>query len=242
MPLLLLGGAEETTDETTVGAYAVSADPTTGNALPDGGLLAPLVRSLLPQAFNPPGDTPTLDAIGDAYDQGWEQARGLVTGALPAAHRWASAVGPDLDNQGALVGVPRLAGEGDEAYRPRIPATVNNRNVATRPGMVAWLQQVAPGIPVTVTPYDVPPGATITFVGIPPQGEALVPLIRARKPFGLPITIAVRTGDVFGRLGTWRLGSGTLNGGHSYITLYQSPTPTPGIGRLGEWRLGTVRL
>src|SRR5690242_10002638 len=148
MPLLLLG-VDETdggaTEVATVGAYATTADQATGNALPDGGLLAPLVRSILPQAFNPPGDAPVLDAVGDAFDGGWETARGTITGALPAAHRWATAVGPDLDNQGALVGVPRLASEGDEAYRPRIPATVNNRNVATRPGMAGWLQQVAPG-------------------------------------------------------------------------------------------------
>lgn len=242
MPLLLLGGAEETTDATASGVYPVSADQATGNALPDGGLLAPLVRSLLPQAFNPPGDTPTLEAIGDAYDQGWEQARGLVTGALPAAHRWASAVGPDLDNQGALVGVPRLAGEGDEAYRPRIPATVNNRNVATRPGMIGWLQQLAPGIPVIITPYDVPPGAIITFMGVLPQGEALVPLIRARKPFGLPITIVIRTANVFGRVGTFRLGTGALGGNHSYQTIYTSPAPTVSNTRLGAFRLGTQRI
>lgn len=242
MPLLLLGAGVEETMTTDASPYPATPDQATGNALPDGSLLAPLVRSLRPQAFNPPGDAPVLDAIGTAFDTPWDEARGTVTTRFPAAHRWASAVGADLDNQGALVGVPRLASEGDEAYRPRIPATANNRNVATRPGMVGWLQQVAPGIPVTITPYAVAPGATLVFIGIPPQGEALVPLIRARKPFGLPITIVIRTSDVFGRVGTFRVGTGAVGGNHSYQTLYTSPVHIPTDTRVGTFRVSDRRI
>lgn len=220
------------------GAPGTQAAPADGNAMPIGGYLLPCI----PAGYldNPTNEAARLAAL-DA------QLEGVRTSfdAFLQAHNIHRAVGADLDNLGALVGVARLAGETDEAYRVRIPATVQHGvGAVTQSQMLAYLQ-AATGVPVVVADTAVPGRFSVTFLAPPPQGSAVVPLIAAAKALGMDFIAVVKDTSVqAGRLGTFRLGEQALGGGRSYVVL-KGPTVVSAGGataRLGAFRLGTRRL
>lgn len=216
------------------------APPANGDAMPAGGYLAPL----MPRGWL--AGKPVATAVLGAQDVAHEGAR-LDLGRLRTAHTLATAVGDDLDDLGAIVGVGRLTGEPDDApgggYRARIPATVGEPNTSTIPGMQAWLQGFT-GLSVTVTDDPTPGYGSVTFVGYPALGLQLVPLILARKPFGMKPTINAQSPDAgqHALVSGFVVGTDVVGGINSYITLYRPPVSTPNINVVGGFAIGMATV
>lgn len=208
------------------------------NRMPTGGYLLPTI----PDAYldNPVNEAARLAAL----DTQLEGVRAAYDTFL-AAHNVGEATGTDLDNLGALVDVPRLAGENDEAYRLRIPATVRNGiGAVTAPLMLAYVQ-AATGAAVTVGDTAVPGRFIVTFLSAPPQGAGIVPLIAANKALGMDFIAVVKdTSAQAGRVGTFRVGDEVVGGGRAYVVL-KGPTVVSSGGalcRVGTFRTGTRRV
>lgn len=210
------------------------------DAMPNGGWIAPL----LPKGWLE--GRPTAPAVLGAQDAAHEGAR-LDLGRLRMTHTLATAVGPDLDDMGAIVGVGRLTGEPDDApgggYRGRIPATVGEPNTTTAPGMTAWLQGFT-GLAVVCRDDPTPGYASVTFVGYPALGLLLVPLILARKPVGAKLTINAQS-PVAGQhalVSGFVVGTDVVGGINSYITLYRPPVSTPNINVVGGFSVSQATV
>jgi len=231
-------GAPPSPPPAVLGAPSVytPAPHDSSDAMPDGGyLFAQLPRGWVSS------DAPTARAVLSILDQSLETAR-LAIGALRAAHGVGTALGPDLDDIGAILGVARLSAEGDALYRPRIPAACAPIPTDTAHGLAAWLTVIT-SLGVSLANGYSPMTGAITFQGLPPQGLSLVPLILARLPFGARVSITANAPQVTGRLGAFRLGAATLGGGPASVTFYTPPaTAATATTRLGAFRLGAARL
>lgn len=173
-----------------------------GNARPAGGYLRPLFPHVWLK------DAPNLTTLLTQLDNRFEQGR-FYLDVLRASHLIALAVGTDLDDLGAIFGVPRLAGELDAQYRIRIPATVQNGvSASTIPNMTTFLT-AAFGVPVQVR--DSGPGSfAVTILGTVAQPSIVVPVINTVKAAGTQFTAGMLTQlshvSVTPRFGAFRFG------------------------------------
>jgi len=231
----------------TLGVVAVSppyivptpySAPANGDAIPQGGYLLPL----MPHGWFSVGTTATI--VLGAQDTALDNARQDI-GRLRSTHTWAYAQGQDLDDLGSIVGVGRLTGEPDDGagggYRARIPATVGEPNTATARGMSSWLSRLT-GLTVIVTDDPIPGYASITFAGIPALGTAIVPLILARKPVGVQVTINAQaptaSGATQGLVGGFLVGQSIVGGATGYVALYRPAILTTSSTLVGSFVVG----
>jgi hypothetical protein len=210
------------------------------DAMPAGGYVAPL----MPQGWL--AGKPVATAVLGAQDAAHEGAR-LDLGRLRYAHTWRYAVGQDLDDLSAIVGVGRLTGEPDDGpgggYRARIAASAGQPNTTTAPGMQAWLQGFT-GLSVVVRDDATPGFASVTFVGYPALGLLLVPEILRRKPVGAQLTINAQspTAGQHAIVGGFVVGTDVVGGINSYVTLYR-PAITSQTGSIsGKFVVGTTTV
>jgi len=222
--------------------YTPTARDTSDVAPPNGYLFG-----AMPQGWLTVGTTAAA-ALG-AQDSAFEGLR-LDAGRLRLAHTWATAQGQDLDDLGAVVGVGRLTNEPDDGagggYRARIPATVGEINTATAPGMARWLTAITSGLTVIVRDDATPGYASVTFAGIPALGVAIVPLINARKPAGVQLTINAQAPTPVGAtqslVGGFLVGQSVVGGGGGYVTLYRPPIQTTSSTLVGSFVVGSVTV
>jgi len=208
------------------------------DVMPPGGWIFPL----MPQGWFSVGTTARV--VLGAQDTALDGGR-LDIGQLRYAHTWAYAQGQDLDDLGSIVGVGRLTGEPDDGagggYRARIPATVGEPNTATAAGMSSWLSRLT-GLTVIVTDDPIPGYASITFAGIPALGTAIVPLILARKPVGVKVTINAQaptaTGATQSLVGGFLVNQSVVGGASGYVTLYRPAILTTSSTLVGSFVVG----
>jgi|SRR5581483_9979332 len=185
---------------------------------PDGGYLAPLI----PSAYytDPQNEIARLGSLDPTFD-----GVRLTFDATLDAHDVRVATGSALDALGALLGVTRLAGELDDQYRTRIPATAQNGVAAcTAPQMQAYLS-AAIGLPVQCLDGTTPGTFVVYVLGTPAQPRNVMPLINAVKALGfIPSAFALEPNPnkhaPSGRLGTFRLGDGPIGGANFYRALH----------------------
>lgn len=120
-----------------------------GNQMPPNGYLFPLFPGVWLK------NAPQAATVFSSLDTGLETGR-FYLDVLRAAHNINLAVGQDLADLGAIVGLKKFAGETDDQFRVRIPATVRHGlSASSIPDMTAFLT-AAIGVPVMV--QDVAPG------------------------------------------------------------------------------------
>jgi hypothetical protein len=211
----------------------------TSNRSPDGGWILPNIPS---EYIDDPANEQARTAALDAQLEGVRAA----FDAFLEAHDVRRASGSDLDNIGALLGVPRLAGEGDTAYRARIPATAQSGiGSITRPAMLAYLNSATNNTPVLVQNAERAGEFKVIFLADPPQGTAVVSLIENACALGMDFGCWIKdTTATYGRLGTFRLGTQTIGAGRSFVLLRAPLVVATGgsLSRLGTFRLGAARL
>ena len=156
-----------------------------GNSAPNGGYIMPLM----------PGtwfrDAPIAATVFAGLDTALETGR-FYLDVLRASHIISLAVGTDLDDLGAILGVPRLAGEGDNQYRVRIPATaLHGASASSIPDMTSYLS-AALGVPVQV--QDTGVGMfSVTLLSTVPNPTIVMPLIKTIKAAGTKPTAQMLT-------------------------------------------------
>ncbi len=200
--------------------YAPPTGPFVSDRMPDGGYLLPLY----PRSFfrDPVVAAQVLGLIDVALDL-YRQA----TTDLASRHAVGLAQGQALDRFfGALLDVPRLTNESDDAYGARIMATARHGVQSVTPGGLAAALGAILGVPVTAMEGPGPARGTLTILqntAVPPQ--TIMAFVRQLKPFGVVVAVRVRTAARRGtepgpaRLGAFRLGTRVLSGSSSFVTI-----------------------
>lgn len=186
--------------------------------MPDGGYLLPLY----PRSFfrDPTVARQVLGLIDLALDL-YRQANTDMANRQTIV----AADGQALDRFfGAILGLLRLTGEGDEIYRTRMMATTRHGLQSVTPAGLAEALGAILSVPVTAVEGPGPARGTLTILqntAAPPQ--AIMAFVRMLKPFGVVVAVRVRTaappGTGTARLGAFRLGTRILSESSSFITI-----------------------
>lgn len=200
--------------------YVPPIGPFTSDRLPDGGYLLPLYpRSFFRDSVVAAQVLGLIDVALDLYRQ--------ANTDLAGRHTIGLAEGQALDRFfGALLGLPRLTGEGDEPYRTRMMATARHGLQSVTPAGLATALGAILDVPVTAVEGPGPARGTLTILqntAVPPQ--TIMAFVRQLKPFGVVVAVRVRTAARRGtepgpaRLGAFRLGTRVLSGASSFVTI-----------------------
>ena len=199
--------------------YVPPAEPLSADRMPDGGYLLPLYpRSF----FRDPAAVAAqvlglIDLALDLYRQANTEMANRQT--------LVTAEGQALDRFfGALLGVPRLTGEGDNAYRTRMRVTTRHGLRSVTPAGLATALGAILGVPVTATEGPGPARGTVTILqNTAATPQAIMAFVRMLKPFGVVVSVRVRTAAPpsagTARLGAFRIGTRVLSGSSSFVTI-----------------------
>jgi len=198
--------------------YVPLTGPFESDRMADGGYLLPLY----PRSFfrDPVVAAQVLGLIDLALDL-YRQANTDVA----KRHTIVAAQGQALDQFfGALLGLPRLSAENDEPYRTRMMAvTRHGLRSVTPSGLAAALGAIL-AVPVTAIEGPGAGRGTLTILqNTAASPSAIMAFVRMLKPFGVVVAVRVRTaappGTGTARLGAFRLGTRSLSGSSSFVTI-----------------------
>lgn len=170
----------------------------------------------LPNTFKRPGVwyTQLMDVLAVSlaiYTNGEDATMAQVTAYDNVSGGW-------LDVWGLLFGIPRLAGEPDVVYQPRIKNTITAW-VGTVPAVQFWLSLYIPGGTVQENPgggYNISVPGSFTLAQI----QAFLVSFNRIRPVGVPFTISQAGLGLY--LGTEEfLGDGMVVG--NYLTALSTP-------------------
>jgi hypothetical protein len=165
-------------------------------------------------------NAPIATTIFAGLDTALETGR-FYLDVLRASHIISLAAGTDLDDLGAILGIPRLVGEGDTQYRVRIPATaLHGSSASSVPDMAAYLT-AACGVPVQV--QDTGVGTfTVTLLATIATPKIVIPLINGVKAAGTKPTAQMLTSrphQVAPLFGAFRFGGALVGSSGMFIPL-----------------------